>query len=337
MNKTASTPDRSVKSNSIGGKLVTGSQVYLKRNAGILIGLAALCIIISANSPIFLTEKNIMNVMRQISSNLYLATAMMMDIISGGIDLSVGSSIAVIGVLAGMLVEAGLPLALVLLACLVAGALIGTINGFIITRTTMPPFIVTLAMMNILRGFAYVYTGGTTVRIDNESFINIGTGYLGFMPLPVVYLLVILIGVYLFLSKSRGGRHLYAVGGNEKAAKFSGINVKNLRLGIYIFSGIMAAVAGITLSARSYSGNPIAGNGAEMDAIAACVLGGTSMLGGYGYVGGTIIGALIIGILSNGLNLMGIDSFWQIILKGVVILLAVYIDYIKNRNKNESN
>lgn len=337
MNKTTSTPDRSVIKKSVGGRLVTGSQVYLKRNAGILIGLAALCIIISVNSPIFLTEKNIMNVMRQISSNLYLATAMMMVIISGGIDLSVGSSIAVIGVLAGMLVGTGMPIALVLLACLVAGALIGTINGFIITRTTMPPFIVTLAMMNILRGFAYVYTGGTTVRIDNQSFINIGTGYLGFMPLPVVYLLVILLCVYLFLSKSRSGRHLYAVGGNEKAAKFSGINVKNLRLGIYIFSGVMAAVAGITLSARSYSGNPIAGNGAEMDAIAACVLGGTSMLGGYGYVGGTIIGALIIGILSNGLNLMGIDSFWQIILKGVVILLAVYIDYIKNRGKNESN
>ncbi len=337
MSKIASTPDWSIKNSRVGGKLVKGCQTYLKRNAGILIGLAALCIIISVNSPIFLTEKNIMNVMRQISSNLYLATAMMMVIISGGIDLSVGSSIAVIGVLAATLIGMGIPLVLVLLACIIAGALIGTINGFIITRTTMPPFIVTLAMMNILRGFAYVYTGGTTVRIDDQSFINVGTGYLGFMPLPVVYLLVILFGAYLFLSKSRPGRHLYAVGGNEKAAKFSGINVKNLRMGIYIFSGVMAAVAGITLSARSYSGNPIAGNGAEMDAIAACVLGGTSMLGGYGYVGGTIIGALIIGILSNGLNLMGIDSFWQIILKGVVILLAVYIDYIKNRRKAESN
>lgn len=337
MNKTAAAPESGMTKKGFGNKILTGTVVYLKRNAGILLGLLVLCVIIAIKSPIFLTEKNIMNVMRQISSNLYLATAMMMVIISGGIDLSVGSAIAVIGVLAGTLVNLGLPLPVVLLACLAAGALIGAANGIIITRTTMPPFIVTLAMMNILRGFAYVYTGGTTVRIDDQAFINTGTGYLGFIPLPVVYLIIILFGTYLFLTKTRSGRHMYAVGGNEKAAKFSGINVKNLRLAIYIFSGVMAAVAGITLSARSYSGNPIAGSGAEMDAIAACVLGGTSFLGGYGYIGGTIIGALIIGILSNGLNLMGIDSFWQIILKGAVILVAVYIDYLKNRKKNEAN
>ncbi|WP_341465396.1 ABC transporter permease [Acetanaerobacterium elongatum] len=309
---------------------------YLKRNAGILIGLIALCVIISINSPIFLTQKNLMNVLRQISNNLYLASGMTIILIAGGIDLSVGSNIAVIGVMAGTLLNMGVPIPLVILACLVTGVVIGTINGAIIANTTLPPFIVTFAMLSILRGFAYVYTGGTTVRIDNKAYIAIGTGYLGFIPLPVVYLIVVLLIVYLILNKSRLGRHIYAVGGNEKAAAFSGINIRRIRMFIYIFSGVMAALAGIVLSARSYSGNPVAGDGAEMDAIAAVVLGGTSMLGGYGYIGGTIIGALIIGILSNGLNLMGIDSFWQIILKGIVILVAVYVDYVKNRKKNKT-
>ena len=193
-------------------------------------------------------------------------------------------------------------------------------------------------MMQILRGATYVYTGGTTVRVDNRAFINLGTGYaFGFLPLPVIYLLIVFIIVFIVLNKTSLGRHIYAVGGNEKAAKFSGINVRRTRMFVYIFSGVMGALAGMVLCARSYSGNPLAGDGAEMDAIAACVLGGASMAGGYGFVGGTLIGALIIGLLNNGLNLMRIDSYWQIILKGIVILVAVYVDYIKNLKKNKAN
>jgi len=314
-----------------------GIKGYLKRNAGILIGLAALCVIISINSPIFLTQKNLMNVLRQISGNLFLASGMTMILIAGGIDLSVGSNIAVIGVMAGTLLNLGISIPIVILACLIFGALIGSINGVIISRTTIPPFIVTYSMMSILRGFAYVYTGGTTVRIDNRGFIDLGTGYLGFIPLPVFYLTVVLIIVYMILNKSKLGRHIYATGGNEKAARFSGISIVRIRMFIYVFSGVMGALAGLVLAARSYSGNPVSGEGSEMDAIAAVVLGGTSMAGGNGFIGGTIIGALIIGLLSNGLNLMGIDSFWQIILKGIVILVAVYVDYLKNAKKNRAN
>lgn len=319
-------------------KLFGSSKAYLKRNAGILIGLLAICVVISLQSPQFLTQKNIMNVLRQISSNMFLACSMTMILIAGGIDLSVGSMIAIIGVMAGTFLGMGIPIPLVILICFAMGGVFGAVNGTIISRTTLPPFIVTFSMMSILRGATYVFTGGTTVRIDNRSWINLGTGYVfGIVPLPVVYLLVVLIIVWLILNKTTLGRHIYAVGGNEKAARFSGINVIRVRMFVYIFSGIMAALAGMVLCARSYSGNPLAGDGAEMDAIAACVLGGASMAGGYGYVGGTLIGALIIGLLNNGLNLMKIDSYWQIILKGVVILVAVYVDYLKSLKKNKGN
>lgn len=319
-------------------KLLGSSKNYLKRNAGILIGLLAICVVIALQSPQFLTQKNIMNVLRQISSNMFLASAMTMILIAGGIDLSVGSNIAMIGVIAGTLLGFNLPIPLVILLCFVLGAFFGSINGFIISRTTLPPFIVTFSMMSILRGATYVYTGGATIRIDNRSWINLGTGYVfEIIPLPVVYLLIVLSIVWLILNKTKLGRHIYAVGGNEKAAQFSGIKVRRVRMFVYTFSGLMAALAGMVLCARNYSGNPLAGDGAEMDAIAACVLGGASMAGGYGYIGGTLIGALIIGLLNNGLNLMRIDSYWQIILKGVVILVAVYVDYIKNLKKNKSN
>ena len=319
-------------------KFLTSIKSYFKRNAGILIGLVALCVVISFRSDRFLTQDNIMNVLRQMSSNMYLACAMTMILIAGGIDLSVGSIVAVTGVTAGTLLNMGVPIPLTILICLVLGGLYGTITGVIITNTTLPPFIVTYSMMQILRGATYVYTGGTTVRVDNRSFINLGTGYaFGFLPLPVVYLLIVFVIVFIVLNKTSLGRHIYAVGGNEKAAKFSGINVKKTRMFVYIFSGVMGALAGMVLCARSYSGNPLAGDGAEMDAIAACVLGGASMAGGYGFVGGTLIGALIIGLLNNGLNLMRIDSYWQIILKGIVILVAVYVDYIKNLKKNKAN
>jgi ribose transport system permease protein len=270
-----------------------------------------------------------MNVLRQISANMYLATSMTIILISGGIDLSVGSGISIAGVLAATLLVWSVPVPLVVLICLLVGVMIGSVSGTIISTTNLPPFIVTFSMMSILRGISYVATSANTIRIDNNSFINLGAGFLGAVPLPVIYMLVILFGVFLLLNKTALGRNIYAIGGNERAAIYSGIHVKRIRLFAYIFSGLMASVSGMTLAARSFSGNPVFGTGAEMDAIAATVLGGSSMLGGSGYIGGTFIGALIIGILSNGLNLMDVDSFYQSILKGVVILVAVYIDYLK--------
>ncbi|MGD1818491.1 MAG: ABC transporter permease [Pleomorphochaeta sp.] len=311
-------------------------KTFIKNNSGILIALFIMCVIISIANPIFLTQRNLMNVLRQISTNFFLATGMTLVMISGGIDLTVGSVIAVVGVVSGYLSQTGMPLFFVLLLSLALGVAFGAINGGIISRTALAPFIVTLAMMSVLRGAAYIITGGTTVRIDNQSFINFGIGYFLGIPFPVLYMIIIMIVTYIILNRTALGRHIYAVGGNSTAAVFSGIKMARVKMFVYLFSGFMAALSGITLAARSYSGNPIFGNGAEMDAIAACALGGVSLAGGVGSVGGMVIGTLIIGVLNNGLNLMGVDSFWQTSLKGLIILAAVYVDYIREAKKTSN-
>lgn len=310
-----------------------GIKDFVRNNLGILIGLFVLCIIISVINPNFLTSNNLLNVLRQTSTNLYLALAMTMIIILGGIDLSVGSIMAVVGVVTTMLIASlGAPVLVAVAVGLLVGVLIGAVNGYVAATTIIPPFIITLATMNIARGAAYVLTDGKPVRVMSDSFNFIGSGYIGgFLPTPVLYLIILLILCYFIMNKTKLGRHMYAVGGNAEAAKFSGINIKKVKFFAYAFSGLMAAIAGIVLASRMFSGQPTAGNAAELDAIAAVVLGGTSMTGGYGRIGGTVIGALIIGVLSNGLNLMGVSSFWQFIVKGIVILVAVYADVIKRR------
>jgi ribose transport system permease protein len=303
---------------------------FLRENLGIIIGLLAISTILTILSPAFLTKTNIFNVLRQVSMNLYVACGMTMVIILGGIDLSVGSTIALSGVVTGGLIAfSGLPLVPALLCGVAAGTLVGAINGAIISRTTIPPFIVTLATMNIARGAAYVYTGGQPIRVMSDDFNFIGAGYLGSVPMPILYLIAVVIASFLILTKTKTGRHIYAVGGNMTAARFSGIKTRNVQFFVYVFSGLMSAIAGAVLASRMFSGQPTAGQGAEMDAIAAVVLGGTSMSGGVGKIGGTVIGGLIIGVLSNGLNLLGVNSFWQYIVKGVVILIAVYVDFLK--------
>lgn len=310
---------------------------YFKENMGIIIAFLVLYLFLAINpvtSKSFLTERNMFNVLRQISTNLYLACGMTMVIILGGIDLSVGSIIALSGCVAAAGVaryELSIPISLLL--GLLIGVAFGMFNGFVIAKTTIPPFIVTLATMNIAKGFAYVYTGGSPVRVVSKEWQFVGAGYIGKIPTPVVILLVVLIITGILINNTKFGRHMYAVGGNVQAAQFSGISVATVKFWIYSYSGLMAGLAGIVLASRMYSGQPTAGSGAEMDAIAAVVVGGTSMSGGSGKIGGTIIGALIIGFLNNGLNLMNVNSFWQYVVKGVVILLAVFIDFIRNRNK----
>ncbi|MDC7233891.1 MAG: ABC transporter permease [Spirochaetales bacterium] len=307
---------------------------FIKENMGILIGLVLLCVILAIQSPVFLSKNNVLNVLRQVATNLYIACAMTMIIILGGIDLSVGSIIALSGVVTGgMIAFDGVPLVLAVICGLGVGLLVGGFNGYVVSTTTIPPFIVTLATMNIARGAAYVYTGGQPIRVMSDSFNFIGAGYMGEIPMPIIYLIIIVLISVFIMSKSKLGRHIYAVGGNHQAALFSGIKTKRVTFFAYIFSGLMASIAGIVLASRMFSGQPTAGQGAEMDAIAAVVLGGTSMSGGSGKIGGTVIGALVIGVLSNGLNLMGINSFWQYIVKGVVILIAVYVDYFKKSSK----
>lgn len=307
---------------------------FVKDNLGIIIGLLLLCIILTIFSPVFLTKKNILNVLRQVATNLYVACAMTMVIILGGIDLSVGSTLALSGVVTGGLIAfSGYTLIVAVIAGLVVGLIVGAVNGFLISKTTIPPFIVTLSTMNIARGASYIYTGGQPIRVMSDSFNFIGAGYIGEIPMPIIYLIVIVVASVLIMSKSKLGRHIYAVGGNPVAARFSGIKNSRVLFFAYVFSGLMAAIAGIVLASRMFSGQPTAGQGAEMDAIAAVVLGGTSMSGGAGKIGGTVIGALIIGVLNNGLNLLGINSFWQYVVKGVVILIAVYVDFLKKEKQ----
>lgn len=308
---------------------------YFKDNIGIIIALLLMCIflvIFPTTRTTFLTPKNVFNILRQNASNLFLATGMTMVIILGGIELSVGSVIALSGcVAAGCVVNLGLPEIVGFAAAIGVGALVGMFNGFVICKTNIPPFIVTLASMNIAKGIALVYTQGAPIRCMTDTFKFPGAGYIGPVPTPVVLMVVIFVIALLIVNRTQLGRHIYAVGGNAQAAQFSGINVQKVKFIVYTYTGIMSGIAGIIVASRLYSGQPTAGDGAEMDAIAAVVVGGTSMSGGSGRLGGTLIGVLIIGVLNNGLNLMGVDSNWQYIVKGLVILLAVYVDFIRSR------
>ena len=310
---------------------------YFVDNMGIICALAGMVMFLylwPATHATFLTRTNIFNVLRQSSTNLMLACGMTMVIILGGIDLSVGSIIAMSGVLgAAAVVWYGMPEGVGIAIALLSGLIFGLLNGMIIAMTKIPPFIVTLASMNVAKGIAYVFSGGKPIRCMTEAWKFLGAGYVGPVPTPVISMTAVFIVAVLILNRTRIGRHIYAVGGNDTAAKFSGISVAKTKFFVYSFSGLMAGLAGITIASRLYSGTCTSGDGAEMDAIAAVVVGGTSMAGGSGRLGGTLIGVLIIGILNNGLNLMGVNSDWQYIIKGAVILLAVYVDFLRNTKK----
>ena len=309
----------------------------VRSNLGILIGLLIMCIGLTFISDSFATSTNIFNVLRQISVNVFLACGMTMVILIGGIDLSVGSVIAISGCLcAGLITNNGIPSGLAIILAIIIGTLVGAVNGLIIANTQIPPFIVTLAMMNIGRGFARIYTNATTILVNDELFIWIGSGKIfGEIPVQLLFMVVVVIITGLILNKTKFGRNIYAVGDNQQAAVYSGINSKKVIFLVFTLSGLFAACAGILSAARTFSGQFNVGDGAEMDAISAVVLGGTSMTGGVGRISGTLIGCLVIGILNNGMNLMGIDSSWQYVVKGIVVLLAVYIDYIKKEKSKK--
>jgi ribose transport system permease protein len=248
-------------------------------------------------------------------------------IITAGIDLSVGSFVALSGVLmAGLTVNFGLPWPLAILLTIVALAGVGLLNGVAISRQGLQPFVVTLAMMGIARGLALAYTDGTPIFITDTSLLALGNGYIGPIPIPVVIALVVGITFQIVLTRTRLGRYVYAVGGNEEAARISGINVANIKLFVYGLSGALSAVAGTIMAARLYSGNPTAGNDTSMDVIAAVVIGGTSLFGGVGSIWGTLLGAFIVGIISNGLTILNVPYYWQLVAKGLVIYIAMLID-----------
>jgi len=294
---------------------------------GVLLAFIFFVAVFSIASPRFLTVDNFINVSRQISSNFIIACAMTFVIITAGIDLSVGSLVALSGVLmAWLTVNLGLPWPLGIVLTLIILAGVGSITGLAVSRQKLQPFVVTLAMMTAARGLALAYTNSEPIFITDKTVLAIGNGYIGPFPVPVVIALLVMVLAYIVLNRTKLGRYVFAVGGNEEAARISGINVANIKLFVYALSAALSALAGVIIAARLYSGNPTAGNGTELDVIAAVVIGGTSLFGGVGSIGGTLLGAFIVGIISNGLTIVNVPYYWQLVAKGLVIYVAMMID-----------
>ena len=299
---------------------------HYARQFGTLAGLVVLCLVLWALTPHFLTVSNLLNIAQQTAINAIIAVGLTFVIISGGIDLSVGSLVAFSGVLMASLLQRGVPVPIALLAGLATGFGWGLVNGLLITLGRLPPFIATLGMMSVARGGALYYTDGRPISGFSEGFRWLATSEFFFVPVPVVVMGVVYAIAHVVLRRTPFGRYTFAIGGNEEAALLSGVEVRFHKTMVYAVCGLLSALAAAVLTARLNSAQPIAGINYELDAIAATVIGGTSLLGGQGSVVGTLIGALIMGVLRNGLNLLSVSSFLQQIVIGVVIILAVLID-----------
>ena len=294
--------------------------------------LLVLVVFMLIKAPNFGTVSNLFNVARSISISAILAAGMTFVIITTGIDLSVGSTIAVSGCIAVLAAQQGLNPLLAILLGMVIGALIGLINGFLIAYCNLAAFIVTLGTMTFMRGLAYTITGGLPIVDNGLNFRALGNGYLFHVPIPFIVMIIVYVVMWIVLDKTKYGSHVYAVGGNAEAARLAGINVKGVLLSVYVIAGLCAGLAGCIFAARVVSAQPTAGDGYEMDAIAAAVLGGTSLMGGKGKIPGTLIGAIIFGVLTTGLVLMNVPFFTQQLVKGIVIIIAVLIDGLKENS-----
>jgi len=307
---------------------MTPRQKAALQRLGPFIALLVVCLGLAVGSRDFLTVGNLFNVMRQVSINALIAFGMTLVILLGGIDLSVGSILGLSSVLTAMLMKAGHDPVLATVAGIVAGAFMGLVNGLVVAKGKVAPFIGTLAMLTVLRGTSLVLSKGSPITgFSSDFFSMLGGGYIaGQIPVPVIWMLAMFALFWFVLKKTIFGRHVYATGGNAEAAKLSGVKTDRVQIIVYTISGAMAAMAGVILTSRLNSAQPTAGVGYELDAIAAVVLGGTSLAGGRGWIFGTLVGALLIGVLNNGLNLLGVSSFYQQVIKGGVILLAVLLD-----------
>lgn len=305
-------------------RIMRGFLTFLRRNPA-LIGIIGVTIALSIITDSFLSVYNIINVFRQTSIMAIMGFGMTMVIISGGIDLSVGSVLAFSAGVSASILSGGYAF-LGILAALVVGAAAGAFNGFMITKGKLQPFIVTLATMAIARSLTLGYMQGMPISRFPESFTFIGRGTIAGVPMPIIILLSIFVLSFYILKKTRLGLYIYSIGGNEEATKLSGINVDKYKIYVYVISGVFAAVSGMILAGRLNSAQPTFGTGYELDAIATVVLGGASLKGGKGTVYGTLFGALLLGIIKNGMNLMGVSPFYQDAVKGAIILIAVLIE-----------
>ncbi len=306
------------------------------RRLGPLLALLMMCAVLTALSDHFLTFDNLMNVFRQSAVNVLLALGQLLVIVTAGIDLSVGSVLGLACVVAALMMKSGFPAWLSAFAAIGVALGLGTINGLLLTKLRLPhPFIPTLGMMNVARGLALVISGGFPISNLPEGFRWLGAGQLAFIPAPVVLVLFMCAVFHIFLTRTTVGRDIFAIGGNKQAAILSGVPVDSRLTLVYALSGGISGVAAIVLAGRMNSGYPLAGTGAELDSIAAVIIGGASFFGGVGTVSGTLVGALIIGVLRNGLNLLDVSSYWQTAVIGVVIVMAVWIDVVRQRSGNK--
>ena len=307
-----------------------------------LIALFVLCLVMSIMSDSFLTVDNGLNVLRQVSSNICISVGMTLVVLTAGIDLSVGSVLALCGaVTAGLLKNGiewqgqnlyiGFTILGAVIVGLLTGALLGLFNGWVITKFKVPPFVATLAMLTVARGFTMLWTKGFPISVLGDKFAVLGLGWWLGIPVPVWVSLAVVLAAVFITSKTRLGRYIYAIGGNENASRLSGININRIKIIVYTIAGGLAALGGLMVTSKLDSAQPNAGAGYELDAIAAVVIGGTSLSGGRGSIWGTVLGAIIIGVLNNGLVLLNVSPFWQQVVKGFVILLAVIIDRVNSK------
>ncbi len=299
------------------------------RQYGILIALLCIGAVLSVLEPAFLTSYNILNILRQTSVIGIMAVGMTFVILTAGIDLSVGSILALTGVICAGLEHRGWPVLLVVVATLALGSLIGAINGIVITKGKVTPFVVTLGAMSIARGLAHIYTDGQPISGFGDAFRFIGSEKILLIPVPVIIFAATVLVAAFVLRHTTLGRYSYAIGGNEEAVRLSGIPVDRYKTAVYAICGLTAALGAVVLTSRLNAGESIAGTGYELDVIAAVVIGGTSLMGGRGSVWGTLVGALLIGTINNGMNLLSISSYYQLVVKGLIIVAAVLLDRLR--------
>jgi len=316
------------------GPAVRWSSLLKVRELNVLTALILVGALISLATPYFLTTDNLMGVFRSFSLTAIMSIGMVMVIVTGGIDLSVGSVMGLASLITALGFDSGLPMPLCIVGGLLVGVVFGTFNGALITVIGLQPFIATLGSLSIGRGLMYIITHGVPVTPDVPgAFTVLGQGYIGFVPVPVVIMLVMMTGFSILMRKTRFGRHVYATGGNEYAARLSGVKTRRVKFLVYMLSSVIASLAGVVSFSRYVSAEPASGFGAELDVIAAAAIGGASLAGGVGSVEGAIIGAALTGIIANGVVLMNINTYAQQSITGAVIIIAVSLDMLRNRRK----
>ena len=307
------------------------------RETGIAVVVIAMIMFLSLRTDTFFTASNLAVVARQISLSAIIAMGMTLVILTGGIDLSVGSVVAITSVIVGLvMVRMNMPIWLAIIAGIMVGVVVGLLNGIMIVKTKVPPFIITLGMMGLARGAALVITKGSSISGFPPSYLDIGQGFIfNLIPIPVVIAVVLAIIVHIILSRTAFGRRIYLLGSNEEAALLSGININSMKVAIFTICSALAAVEAVIETSRMATGQPASGSGYELAAIGAVIIGGASLLGGEGTILGTMLGAILLGLITNGLILMGISSYWQQVFSGVIIILAVALDTWRRSQKSK--